>query len=87
MDKVYSNSDPSNPESGKTSFYKLPYIGKYSEQVQKKLSNICKQFCKDVDLKVIVFTFFKINNDFSTEDKTHFFFKSFLVYKFALCIM
>ena len=63
-DKLHSNSDPSDPESNKTRFYKLPYIGKYSYPVQKKLSKICKQFCKDADLK-IVFTSFKINNYFS----------------------
>ena len=82
LNKVYSNSDQSNPESGKRRFYKLPYIGKYSKQVQKKLSKICKQFCKDADLK-IVFTSFKINNYFSTKDKTPYFLKSFLVYKFV----
>ena len=79
---MHSNSDQSNPESDKTRFYKLPYIGKYSEQVQKKLSKFCKQFCKDADLK-IVFTSFKINNYFSTKDKTPYFLKSFLVYKFV----
>ena len=82
LNKVHSNSDQSNPESDKTHFYKLPYIGKYSEQVQKKLSKICKQFCKDADLK-IGFTSFKINNYFSTKDKTPYFLKSFLVYKFV----
>ena len=38
LSKVYSNSDQSNPESDKTRFYKLPYIGKYcSEKVVKNL--------------------------------------------------
>ena len=69
LNKVHSNSDESNTESDKTRFCKLPYIGKYSEQVQKKLSKICKQFCKDADLK-IVFTSFKVNSHFSTKDKT-----------------
>ena len=49
---------------------------------QKKLSKICKHFCKDAGL-TIVFTFFKINNYFSTWDKTPYFLKSFLVYKFV----
>ena len=79
---MHTNSDQSNPESDKTRFYKPPCIGKYSEQVQKKLPKICKQFCKDVDLK-IVFNSFKINNYFSTKDKTPHFLKSFLVYKFV----
>ena len=82
LNKVHSNSDLSNTESDKTCFYKLPYIGKYSEQVQKKFLKICKQFCKDGDLKT-VFTSFKINNYFSTKDKTPYFLKSFLVYKFV----
>ena len=59
LDKVHSSSDQSDPGSNKTRFYKLPYIRKYSEQVQKKLSKICKKFCKDADLK-IVFTSFTL---------------------------
>ena len=82
LNKVHSNSDQSNPESDKTRFYKLPYTGKYLEQVQKKLSKICKEFCKDADLK-IVFTSFNINNYFSAKDKTLYFLNSFLVYKFV----
>ena len=56
-------------------------MGKYSEEVQKKLSKICKQFCKDANLK-IVFTSFKIKSYFSAKDKKPYFFKPFLVYKF-----
>ena len=58
MEKVCSSSsDQSDRESNKTRFYKLPYIileqkllhyyKKNLEQVQKKFSKICKQFCKD----------------------------------------
>ena len=79
---MHSNSEQSNLESDKTRFCKVSYIGKYSEQVQKKLSNIFKQFSKDTDLK-IVFTFFKINKYFSTKDETSYFYKAFLVYKFV----
>ena len=63
LNKVHSSSDQSDPASNKTRFYKLPYIRKYSELVQKKFSKICKQFCKNADLK-IAFTSFKINNYF-----------------------
>ena len=38
----------------------------------KKLPKICKQFYKDTDLK-IVFTSFRINDFFSTNDKTPYF--------------
>ena len=54
VDKIHSGSDQFNPESDKARFYKLPYIGKYSGQVQKNLSKICKWFCKDVDIKIFV---------------------------------
>ena len=67
---MHSNSDQSDPESDKTRF------GKYSEQVQKKLSKSCKRFCKDADLE-IVFTSFEINKNFSTTDKVPYFLKSF----------
>ena len=30
LEKVHSNSDQSNPESDKTRFYEIPYIGKYA---------------------------------------------------------
>ena len=79
MDKVHSSCDQSNTKSDKTRFCKLPHIGKYSQQVQKKLSKICKQFCKDDDLAL---TSFKINNYFSTKDKAPYFLKSLLVQKF-----
>ena len=71
LNKARSNSGQSNPESDKTRFDKLPYIGKYCKE-------FCRQFCKDADLK-IVFNSFKINNYFSTKDKIPYFFYSFLV--------
>ena len=37
LDKVHSSSDQDDKESNKTRFYKLSYIGKYSDQVQKNL--------------------------------------------------
>ena len=42
MDKVHISSDQSDPESNKTRFYKLPYIRKYSEQVQKNVNSSAK---------------------------------------------
>ena len=81
LEKVHNTSDQSNPESDKTPFYRLPYTGNYSEQVQKKFSKICKEFCKGADLKM-TFTSFKINNYFSTKGKTPCFMTSFLIHKF-----
>ena len=60
----------------------VPYIGKYSEQVQKKITKLCKQYCKENNVK-IVFTLFKISYYFSVKDATPYFVKSILVYKFV----
>ena len=72
---MHNSSDQSHPESDKTSFYKLPYIGNYSEQIQKKPSEVSQQFFKYPDLK-IVFTSFEITNGFSTKDKIPYFLNS-----------
>ena len=81
LDKEHNSIDQSNPESDKTRFYKLPCIGKYSDQNQKKLSKICLPTTSPY-LK-IVFTSFKITNYFTNKDKTPYLLKSFLVYKFV----
>ena len=78
---MHSNSDQSNPESGKTRFYKLSYIGKYLEQVQKKFSKICKQFWKDAGLKIVLLLLKSIT--ISQLKIKHPVLKSFLVYKFV----
>ena len=51
-------------------FFKLPYIGKYSNIVQKKIKNLAKNFCKGVDVKVVL-TQFKMSNKFSYKDHYH----------------
>ena len=76
---MHSNSDQFNPESDKTRFYKLSYIGKYLEQVQKKFSKICKQFWKDTGLKIVVLLL-KLTTTSQLKIKL---LKSFLVYKFV----
>ena len=79
-DKIHYNSKVSS-DVNKLVYFKLPYIGKYSEQVQKKITKLCKQYCNENNVK-IVFTSFKICNYFSVKDATPYFLNSFLVYKF-----
>ena len=57
LDKVHNNSDQFNPTSDKARFYKLSYIEKCSEQVQKKFPKICKQLCKDAFKYFLVYKF------------------------------
>ena len=46
------------------SYFKLPYIGSHSEYVSKRIKQICKQFCKNLDIK-ISFSMFKVGDMFS----------------------
>ena len=62
-------------------FFKLPYIGKYSNIAQKKNQNLVKNICKYIDVKVVL-TPFKISNKFSYKDPLPFHLQSFIVYKF-----
>ena len=64
-----------------TRFFKLPYIGKYSNIAQKKIPNLVKTFCKGIDVKVVL-TPLKISNKFSYKDPLSFDLQSFIVCKF-----
>ena len=81
IDKIRYRNNKVLSEVNKLRYFKLPYIDKYSEQVQKKITKLCKQYCNENNVK-IVFTSFKISNYFSVKDATPYFLKSFLVYKF-----
>ena len=71
--------------SGKTSthFYKLPYVGRFSEIAQTKLRQLLKHYCKaDLDVK-LVFSTFKLKNMFSVKDSVPQGLRSRVVYKFS----
>ena len=81
IDKIRYRNNKVLSEVNKLRYFKLPYIDKYSEQVQKKITKLCKQYCKENIVKS-VFISFKISNYFSVRDATPYFLMSFLVYKF-----
>ena len=62
-----------------TRFFKLPYIGKYSNIAQKKIQNLVKIFCKGIDVKLVL-TPFRISNKLSYKDPLQFHLQSFIVY-------
>ena len=71
--------------SGKTSthFYKLSYVGRFSEIAQTKLRQLLKHYCKaDLDIK-LVFSTFKLRNMFSVKDSVPQGLRSRVVYKFS----
>ena len=47
-----SNGQIDSPNSGKTHFYKLPYVGRFSKIAQTKLRKLLRRYCK-ADLDVI----------------------------------
>ena len=65
--KFSSNSE--KPSSELPRFYKLPYIGEYSNHVGKRISKLVSKYCtEDTNIKLI-FTPFKISSCFSLKDK------------------
>ena len=81
IDKIQYNNNKVSFEVNKLQYFKLPYIGKYSEQVQKKITKLSKQYCKENNGKS-VFSSFKISDYFSVKDVSPYFLNYFLVYKF-----
>ena len=51
--KENTNIDHNNKS---VSYYKLPYIGSYSNSTKKKDYELCKNFCKNTNVKIF-FTF------------------------------
>ena len=62
-------SKPNETDSSKTKenilYFKLPFIGKFSEFVENKLQILIKQFCKDGTNIKIVFNTFQLASFFS----------------------
>ena len=77
------NGQIDSPYSGKTHFYKLPYVGRFSKIAQTKLRKLLKRYCKaDLDVK-LVFSTFKLRNMFSVKDSVPQSLRSRVVYKFS----
>ena len=70
-------------ESSKKCFYKLPHIGNFSIQTEKKPNNIVLKYCKPNTNIELVLSSFKISSLFSMKDKIPFDLRSFVVYKFV----
>ena len=62
--------------------FRLPYIGKASHLTQKRLQEVIRKCCKDVDIR-FVFIPLKIGSYFSTKDMVPRLLKSHVVYRFV----
>ncbi|XP_065671709.1 uncharacterized protein LOC136089584 [Hydra vulgaris] len=63
-------------------YFKLPYIGMYSNYTKKKISKIVHKYCKDILIKLI-FTTNKIQDCFCLKESLPKLLKSHVVYKFS----
>ena len=62
-------------------YFKLPYIGEYSDFVSRKIKILCKQFCKNTEIKMSYSTF-KLGDMFSTKSSVPKYLESGVVYYF-----
>ena len=80
--KLSNNSFNAVKQTKTTLYYKLPYIGSFSNNTKKKIKELCKKFCKNSNVN-IVFSPFKTGHLFSSKDCSPIGLKSFAVYKFV----
>ena len=89
--KCYLNhkiGDTKNKKSEKTPrYFKLPYIGRYSDYTNKKLVKIVENLCKENIRIKLIFTPFKINTFFSSKDSVISALKSKSSLQFLMCRM
>ena len=80
--KFSTNNSNAVKQTKTTLYYKLPYIGLFSNNTKKKTKELRKKFCKESNIK-IVFSPFKTGDLFSSKDYLPSGLKSFVVYKFV----
>ena len=83
LDYKFSSNQSQLKDTPDVHYFKLPYIGNLSDHIKKKLSKLCKEFCKENFNIKLLFNSFKIKNYFSYKDPIPDDLKSFLVYKFT----
>lgn len=84
LNNTFSNNDTSNENFNEkhNSHYKLPYISDIFISTKKKMGELCKRFCKNMDINFALSPF-KISSLFSYRDRLPDALKSFVVYKFT----
>ena len=80
LDYKFSSNQSQLKDTPDVHYFKLPYIGNLSHHIKKKLSKLCKEFCKENFNIKLLFNSFKIKNYFSYKDPIPDDLKSFLVY-------
>jgi len=65
-----------------TYYFKLPYVGSYTRETQKKLRKLVQRYCTNMEIK-LAFSSFKIGSMFSVKDPIPLDLRSRVVYKFT----
>ena len=85
INKTNTGSMQDEMPNVETIYFKLPFIGIYSEVTQNKIKKLCKRFCKIVKVK-LVFTSDKLRQTFTYKDSYPSVLSLKIVYKFACAI-
>ena len=80
--KINENSDAINATNSTVKYYKLSYIGHISTDVKRKITRLCKFYCKSLNIRIVL-TPFKIVDLYNVKDLIPKSLKSFVVYKFV----
>ena len=65
-----------------TYYFKLPYVGSFTGETQKRLRKFVQRYCTDIEIK-LVFSSFKVGTMFSVKDPVPLDLRSRVVYKFS----
>ena len=64
LDHKFSGNQNQLKDTPDVYYFKLPYIGNLSQQIENRLSKLCEEFCNEnLNIK-LVFSSFKIKNYF-----------------------
>ena len=70
-------------QADSTYYFKLPYVGSFTREAQKRLRKLVQRYCTNIEIK-LAFSSFKVGSMFSVKDPVPLDLRSRLVYKF-LC--
>ena len=84
LNKQVSNADTDTKSENEQNirYFKLPFIGKFSNTAQIKIKKLASKYCKSASVKVI-FTSCKIGQSFSAKDLVPLRLRSNVIYKFS----
>ena len=77
-----TKSNENTINNNKKVYFKLAYIGAFSNATKIKLNQLCDKYCKNTNI-VVAFSSLKIGSFFSSKDSIPKFPQSYVVYRFT----